>query len=159
MKTTQLKTQWYFSMLAAGVVALCSRPCASNAAAELQLRLPLNRTAYACNEWIDITAVRGGTSSLPAGELVLKLIGTDGSELTFVFPVDKAEASEGAARAVEHLHVNGWLLRPGPYTVEAACDGATARTNIAVFTHLRRSSFKLVNWGRATGKDQLPQGE
>ena len=39
----------------------------------------------------------------------------------------KAEAPGGKSRRVEHLHVNGWLLRPGKYTVEAACDGASGQ--------------------------------
>ena len=65
---------------------------------------------------------------MPAGDLVLKLQSEDGSRLTFTFPVKKVEAKEGKAQAVEHLHINGWLLRPGNYKVEAACDGATAGT-------------------------------
>src|SRR5262249_26879006 len=32
-------------------------------------------------------------------------------------------------------------------------------TPIEVFSHVRRSSFKLINWGTSKGKDQLPQGE
>ncbi len=43
--------------------------------------------------------------------------------------------------------------------MEVTCDGATARTNLAVFSHIRRSSFQLVNWGRAKGPEQLPLGE
>jgi hypothetical protein len=51
------------------------------------------------------------------------------------------------------------LVRPGPYTVEVSCDGANAKTNLTVHSHIRRSDFKLVNWGRAQGQDQLAQGE
>ena len=37
------------------------------------------------------------------------------------------------ARATEHYHVNGWLLRPGHYTVEAAAHGASATAEIDVY--------------------------
>jgi hypothetical protein len=40
-----------------------------------------------------------------------------------------------------------------------AVDGAKASADIEVFTHLRKSNFRLINWGRAAGKDQLIQGE
>ncbi|MGH7225700.1 MAG: hypothetical protein ACRELF_20980, partial [Gemmataceae bacterium] len=81
----------------------------------------------------------------------LRLIGADGSKLTFTLP---------ATHRVEHLHVNGWLLRPGKYTVEVSCDGATGRTEIEVFSHIRRSTFRLVNWGaRAQKTARLPEGE
>jgi hypothetical protein len=43
---------------------------------------------------------------------------------------EKAEA-----RSVEHLHVNEWLLRPGSYSVEVSCEGATAQTNITLPVH------------------------
>jgi hypothetical protein len=128
-------------------------------AAELKLLLPLNRKPYQINETIDLSVVRSAASALPAGDLVLKLQSEDGSRLTFTFPVKKVEAEGGKAQAVEHLHVNGWLLRPGNYKVEVACDGGTATTTIEVYSHVRRSSFRLINWGRAKGKAQLPQGE
>ena len=144
-------TIWFVIVLAMQVETLF--------AAEIHLHLPLARTVYQDNEWIDISVLRSPTELRPSGELLLKLSGADGSQLSFVFPMDKVDASAGTARAVEHLHVNGWLLRPGDYTVEVACDGAMAHANITVFSHIRRSSFKLINWGRAKDRDQLPQGE
>jgi hypothetical protein len=140
-----------------GVVAGLSSPAVRGA--ELSLHLPLARTAYQCNERIDVSVVRSSAESLPRGELMLKLKGEDGSQLAFAVAVGQAEAEAGLARSVEHLHLNGWLLRPGSYTIEAACDGATATTNITLHSHVRRSDFKLVNWGRAKGKEQIAQGE
>src|SRR5207253_100905 len=63
-------------------------------------------------------------------------------------------------RRTEHLHLNGWLLRPGHYKLEASVgsDRSTA-IEIDLFSHLRKSDFKLINWGRARGKEQLSQGE
>jgi hypothetical protein len=124
-------------------------------AAELKILLPLQRTAYQTNERIDLAVVRSDKAALPAGDLLLSVKGEDGSMLAFTFPVKQANAR----RAVEHLHLNGWYLRPGKYTIEAAADGATAKTGIEVYSHVRKSSFRLINWGRAKGKAQLPQGE
>ena len=45
------------------------------------------------------------------------------------------------ARSVEHLYLNGWLLRPGNYKVDVAVDGTNATTNIDVHSHIRKSSF------------------
>ena len=128
-------------------------------AAELKLYLPLGRTAYQCNERIALTVLRSSRDPLPAGDLLLTLSGDDGSQLAFTFAEKQVEASGGQAQGVEHLQVNGWLLRPGAYRVEVACDGASARTNLTVHSHVRRSDFKLINWGRAKGRDQLAQGE
>jgi hypothetical protein len=118
-------------------------------AADLKILLPLRRTAYQTNERIDLAVVRGAAPA--PGDLTLKLQGNDGSTLQFTFQ---------ASRPVEHLHLNGWLLRPGKYALEVACDGATAQAAIEVYSHVRRSSFRLVNWaGRAAGKQQLAEGE
>jgi hypothetical protein len=122
--------------------------------AEVRLELPQERTAYQCNESIPLTVLRSGAQSQREGELALRLSAGDGSALTFTFITAKAEA-----HAVEHLQVNGWLLRPGSYRVEVSCEGATAQTNITLHSPIRRSDFKLINWGRAKGKDQLCQGE
>jgi hypothetical protein len=127
----------------------------SSRAAELKLFLPRERTAYQTNERIDLALVRNDKDALKAGDLSLKVKGDDASELVFTLAVP-----EGKARRVEHVYLNGWLLRPGKYTLEAACDGATAKTSLEVFSHVRRSSFRLVNWGgRAAGTNRLPEGE
>src|SRR5512137_2374996 len=92
-------------------------------AAELKLRLPLARTAYQCNERIDLAVLRSAAEALPASDLMLKLAGNDGSRFAFTFAVKPVGMSGGTARAVEHSHLNGWLLRPGTYGVEVTCDG------------------------------------
>jgi hypothetical protein len=121
-------------------------------AAEVKITLPLSRTAYQTNERIEVSVQRGDKSP-KAGDLILKLQGDDGSRLSFTFPVQ-------AGWAVEHLYLNGRLLRPGKYTIEVSCDGGTASQPIEVYSHVRKSSFRLVNWGRANTKAlQLPQGE
>ena len=79
--------------------------------AEVRLQLPLARTAYQCNESIPLTVLRSGAQSQRDGELMLRLSAGDGSSLTFTFLTGRAEA-----HSVEHLQVNGWLLRPGSYT-------------------------------------------
>jgi hypothetical protein len=126
---------------------------ASASGAELKILLPLGRTAYQTNERIEVSVLRSDKAKLPAGDLVLTLQGEDASRLSFTFPVK-------AGQAVEHFYVNGRLLRPGRYTIEVSCDGDRAVQPIEVYSHVRKSSFRLVNWGRANSKAlQLPQGE
>lgn len=122
--------------------------------ANLKIILPLGRSAYQTNESIDVSVVRTG-DKLDAGKLELTLTGTDGGKIACTFPVKSA-----AQRAVEHLRLNGRLIRPGTYTLAVACDGETANTPINVESHLRRSTFKLIDWGsRAKGEEQALLGE
>jgi hypothetical protein len=150
------------SRLLLGALTLCLPWAAPGraAAADVKVVLPLQRTAYQTNERIDVDVIRSDGKGLRAGDLVLKLRCTDGSDLSFTFPVKAVRSGSGPPRSVEHLHVSGWLLRPGKYAVEVVCDDATGKSEIEVYSHVRRSSFKLINWGRAKGaKEQLPQGE
>jgi hypothetical protein len=128
-------------------------------AAQVQFLLPLNRTAYQTNEVINLSVVRSDTQALAAGTLALTVLGDDGSKLAFDFPVDAIPVSGGAARATVNLVVNGWLLRPGAYEVDAACDGATATTRIVVYGHIRQSTYRTIHWGGPHGKDMLPEGK
>ena len=144
--------------LLAGTVLLIFLPVVSGAP-RAEILLPLGRTAYQTNEWIDVSVLRAAPEALPAGTLALNLAGNDGSKLSFTFPVRAVAVRAGAARQTEHLHVNGFLLRPGPYEIEALVDNVKAVARIEVFSHLRRSDFRLVNWGRANGKEQLVEGE
>src|SRR5205823_13008165 len=128
-------------------------------AAKLTIQQPLGRNAYQTNEWIDLSVVRSEKGALKKGDLELIISGADGSKLEYTFAVPGVD-SPNEARRTEHLHLNGWLLRPGKYAIEASCDGDKTKSDIEVFSHLRKSSFKLINWGRANNKQkQLPQGE
>lgn len=131
---------------------------ASAATAEVKILLPVGRTGYQTNEWIDLAVVRQSDKALAASTLELSLKGADGSAISASFPA-AAVPLQNKAVATEHLHLNGWLLRPGKYTLGARVDGETATTPLEIHSHLRQSSFRLINWGRANGKDQLYQGE
>lgn len=128
-------------------------------AAELKVFFPQGRDAYQTNEVIDIAVVRSVPPRPFARGLTLTLRGADGSQLRFQFPLSAAEGAGEAARRTEHLHLNGWLLRPGQYTLEVAAEAKTATVDVAVFSHVRQSDFRLVNWGRAKDDQQLIQGE
>lgn len=122
-------------------------------AGDTGILLPLGRSGYQTNEWIDLAVTRTGK-----GPVVLTVTGDDGSELRFQF-ADRREGKE-TSRRTEFLHVNGWLLRPGHYRLVAAVgDDRSDPVEIDVFSHVRKSDFKLISWGRARGKDQLSQGE
>jgi hypothetical protein len=136
-------------------VACCSLLTPSAAWSAPEILLPQARSAFQTNEWIDISVARSADKPLAAGELVLALTSEGDGRLEFTFPVEA-----GGQRKTAHLHVNGWLLRPGKYAVEAAVDGAKATSQIEVYSHIRQSSFRLINWGRASKpQEQLIQGE
>jgi hypothetical protein len=121
----------------------------AQAAGPAKVLLPLGRTAYQTNERIDLTVLR--TAAVP-GEMTVALTDTNGSRMTSTIPV---------ARAAEHLHINAALLRPGSYVVDVSVDGGALQQKFDLFSHLRRSSYKLINWSRSAGlgKDLLQQGE
>lgn len=128
-------------------------------AAQLQILLPLGRVAYQTNEQIDISVIRSDAQALPATELALTLTDGNGSRLAFTFPVKAAPVVNNQARITDNLHVNGWLLRPGKYTVAAAAHGAQATAQFEVYSHERTTSYKLLTWGRCNGKDLVANGE
>jgi len=121
-------------------------------AAELTLLFPLGRAAYQTNETFTLAVVRMDTQDLPAGDLVLTITAADGTACAFTFPVPAvAKTDSGHARATETLHVNGRLLRPGAYKVQAACDGATVDGMFDLFSHIRMSSFIVGDWSSRVG--------
>ncbi len=133
---------------------------AASAAEQLQIVLPLGRIAYQTNESIDLSVVRSSAEALPSETLSLKVTGADGSAMSFAFPVRAAALEKPDSRSTEHLHLNGRLLRPGAYSIGVACGAAQATAQIDVFSHVRRSDFKLLQWGsRAEKKEQSVIGE
>jgi hypothetical protein len=145
-------------MLAIAALLLCAGPVA---AAEVNIHLPLDRGAYQTNEWIDISVIRSDAQALPAGTLTLTLkpLSFEGGTVTASFDASPVALERKDARRVEHLHVNGWLLRPGKYRVEATVGKDTGTAEIEVVSHIRQSNFRLVNWGRAQKEQQLLEGE
>ncbi|HUT01508.1 MAG TPA: hypothetical protein VM031_03575, partial [Phycisphaerae bacterium] len=141
----------------AGAVFLFSS--SASAAGKVELKFPLGRTAFQTNELIHLAVVRSGAEALSAGDLKLTVTGDDGSKLAFTLAVPAVPVVGKDARATEHVYLNGRLLRPGQYDVEVAADGATAKAKIGVYSHIRRSAFKLMPWGRSKGAQQLVEGE
>ena len=127
-------------------------------AAQLSVRLPLGRTLYQSNEGIDLAVARSDAQPLAAGALNLKVTGADGSAMSFDFPIAAAAVADGQARAVEHLQLNGWLLRPGAYTLTVQADGASATTNLTVYSHIRQTTYKLIHWGGSRNNQMLAEG-
>jgi hypothetical protein len=146
--------------LTLALAALLPAASGPQPAVRLKILLPLGRKAYQPNERIDLAVVRSSAKGLPASDLKLSVRGAGGSHMTFTFPLKEVKAGTGEARQTEHLHLNGWLLRPGDYTVEVTSDGATAKTEIDVHSHVRKSPFKLIDWGsRAKPNEQAALGE
>src|SRR5271156_862121 len=88
-------------------------------ATQLQILKPLERVAYQTNELIDLSIFRSSEQPLPASDLLLTLSGDDGSKLAFTFPLPAVSVEGKYARRTDHLHLDGRLLRPGSYAVEA----------------------------------------
>ncbi len=131
-----------------------------HAEVKLQVQMPLGRSAYQTNEMIEFAVIRTTAGeALAAGNLAVKLAGADGSAMSFVFPAGAAAAADGKAQSVEHLKISGWLLRPGSYTVDVSCDGAAAQAKFAVYSHIRRSSYKLIHWGGSKNDQMMAEGE
>ena len=125
----------------------------------LTLQLPLGRTAYQTNEFIDLLVIRSSNAALPADELLLELSAEDGSQLSFSWLLPAISVSSSIARASEHLRLNGWLLRPGKYQLHVRVTGAEERCEISLHSHLRQSSFRLIHWGsRAEGEQHIGEG-
>lgn len=89
----------------------------------------LARTACQTNEQFDLAVVRSGRDDLPAGDLLLDVVGDDVSRARLTFLVPAVCAKNEAARRTEHLHLDGRLLRPGRSTYEFAVGGAQASTS------------------------------
>jgi hypothetical protein len=134
--------------------AILCAVCLAEPGLALDILLPQARSVFQTNETIDLAIVRTG-ESLKAGDLSLTLSDADGSRIAGTLPVGTGDHSK-----TEHLHLNAWLLRPSTYKLEAAVDGQTATTSLEIASHIRQSSFRLINWGRADKPEQqLVQGE
>ena len=141
--------RYAIGMVVAGL-SLAATVWAAPEKAETRLLLPLNRTAYQTNEMIDIAVLRHDGSPLPAGDLTITLSGIDnGSAATVTFPVNAIAIEGDSASAAEHFQINGRLLRPGRYDIRAKVDGRESSATIDVHSHIRRSTFRTIDWGSA----------
>ena len=82
----------------------------------------------------------------------LSLVGQSGSRAIVEFPLAAVPVVGQDARETVHLHLSGWLLRPDKYTLEVAADGADGQGQLDLHSHVRQSSFKLIQWGSRAAK-------
>jgi hypothetical protein len=152
--------KWLNLLLIGSLFTGSSAGMRTTQAAALKLLFPLERTAYQTNEIIDLTVQRTAEHALAAADFTLALASTDGSQMFFVFPGKAVPAASSGATETLHLHLNGWLLRPGHYAVTVQADGSKASGSIDIFSHLRRSTFRNIDWGsRVQGRDMAVLGE
>ena len=135
------------------VAAMAIWPAAVVSAVELKLHFPQGRSAFQTNEWINVSVVRTGEGALPAGNVTLVLAG-EGSNMTFVFGLQA-----GAGSATDHLHLNGWMIAPGSYTLTATLGDASDKANVDVFSHIRRSTYKTIHWWGPRGEEMKGEGD
>ncbi len=131
----------------------------SASAANLQVLMPLNRTAYQTNEIIEVSVVRSDVQPLTAGILIMTVTGDDASKMSFTFPVKAIPVVGTDARSTEKLSLNGWLLRPGGYTIDITCDGASVQKKFEIYSHIRKSTYRTVKWGGIKNNDMYTAGE
>ncbi|HYE05979.1 MAG TPA: hypothetical protein VEL07_10730 [Planctomycetota bacterium] len=117
----------------------------------LDVLLPLTRTTYQTNEDVPIAVVLGTRGAEPPTTLEIEVSRSDGSALRSRFTL--------SGSAVEHLVVDARHLRPGDYRISATVGGSAGATEVAIVSHIRRSDFRIINWGRTTGRRQLALGE
>jgi hypothetical protein len=129
--------------LALCAVALLGLPLAS--VAQMQLILTGGRSAFQTNETIDLALVRQDAAALPAEDLTFQLAGGD-SLLIAQFALVAVPARAGGARDVHHYRLNAALLRPASYTITALARSGRAATEAEVYSHIRRSTFRLIDW-------------
>jgi len=124
------------------VALMALLPAGLALAAEMKLNFPQkDRKTFQTNERIDLAVVRTGEGELPAGNVTLTLEG-EKTKMTFVFGLKAGNGS-----ATDHLHLNGWLIKPGNYTLTATMGGLTDKADIEVFSHIRKSTYKTIHWG------------
>ncbi len=146
------------AIILAPLAALMAAPAV--AAPKIELGLPLGRNALQTNETIPLTVVRSDTAELTADTLTVTLTGEDLSSIVATFPAAAVPTVDGVARATEHLNLDVRQLRPGRYTVTVKTNGGSDSANIEVYSALRRSTYKLINWGTPHGAaNQRIQGE
>jgi hypothetical protein len=124
-------------------------------ASALELHLPLGRVAYQTNEEIDLAVVLDGASA-KADEIGVTALAEQGGKFAFVFPAHAAKAE----RRTVLVRLNARLMRPGNYTIDVVAGGEKKSTKIEIYSHIRKSSFKLVDWAsHAKGEEQAALGE
>src|SRR5438552_1344121 len=126
----KMKTSKQISGLVTVAAALLGSAGPLFAAPQLTLGLPLGRTAYQTNETIEVTLVRTDKEGLPASDLEFNIKGQNGSRISCRIPLRQVPIEGQEARSTEHLRINGWLLLPGKYTLDANAYGVTTGTDI-----------------------------
>ncbi len=132
------------------------------AAPQIDLRLPLRRTAYQTNEKLALAVVRSDTNApLSAVDLALEVRGDDDSLIRVLLPLPAVPAdAQGRAIATTHLGLDARLLRPGSYVLSVTAHAVTATQRIDVCSHIRKTPFRLIDWGGSgNGPEQILAGE
>ena len=146
-----------FALFLAVLAVAAARPAFG--AGKIEMFLPLNRDAYQTNETIPLAIVRTAGEAMPAGDLGVTVTGDDGSVMKFTLRVPAVPVAGKNAATTEHVYLNARLMRPGHYKVAVAAGGASAEIELDLFSGIRRTSYRLIPWGRAKGKQQLCEGE
>ena len=126
-----------------------------NSHADIRISLPQGRTAFQTNERIDIAVQMTGSEieSVSPLELEASCIGAPTLHAEF-------HLSSLQKRATEYLRLNASDLRPGSYRITIRQGTASATASVEVRSHIRRSSFRLIDWGsKAEGADIRKLGE
>ncbi|OPZ30411.1 MAG: hypothetical protein BWZ02_00796 [Lentisphaerae bacterium ADurb.BinA184] len=135
----------------AGVAVAVVMSAAASGWGALQAALPYGRTFYQTNEEIPVSVLRDGAGGV--ADMQMTLAGDDGFT---------AEARFAATRPAELLFLDARLLRPAHYRLTLSVGPDAAAVEFDVCSHVRRSSFRIINWGgnpRNKGDKQWSQGE
>jgi hypothetical protein len=151
-----MATRWSRIALAAASIGWLG---AGRAAAAVRVIFPFERQVLQTDEAFPVAVLRASPEPLAAGTLAVTLRGADGSEAGFAFAIPAVTHERGQAVRTEHLVINGRLLRPGAYTLRIAADGSATNASFEVCSHVRQTTFRLINWSFPKGDaNQLAQG-
>jgi len=119
----------------------------------LEIIFPLKRTSFQTNELIYFSVV--SNNDVLGNGLKVRIKGDDGSLLDSFFIPQFLTPGRNKSTKVEHFVINGSLLKPGHYTIEVEKDSQIAKKEFDIFSHIRRTSYKLIDWGSFADGEQL----
>ena len=115
--------------LLAATVAACTLRAGEAEQTLLRIFFPQERAVFATNEYIHLSIMRRSEAAA-AGTLTLTLSGPQTGKITCEFTLNASPAGR-----VEHFFLNGFLLRPGQYTLQAKIGEQTASADFTVCSH------------------------
>ncbi len=152
---TQYRVNIVFFIALISALAL-TMMSASDCLADLTIHQPLRRSVYQTNEVIPLAVVHDNSDQ--SAKLVVTVTRDGGIGTSYTFDVGASDTRKTGV-TTDHVNLNGRLLRPGQYTVSVSVGDQSANAEFEVFSQVRSSSYRLINWGTAEKENRLEIGD